>query len=445
MKSVDYSKELNQTVINNNYCIGCGSCTAIKGSPFKMELNDKGQYQAVFTNTTYEPRARVDKVCPFSGTSDSEDEISQELFNTKQINDPFIGHYEKLYAGYVNEEDYRLEGSSGGFGTWIAKELLQNKLVDAVIHVSDAKDGSYKYRVSHSLSQLKSGAGSKYFPIEMSGVLEEVKNNNKKYLLIAIPCFIKAFRLLSKQEKLIKDRIVFSMGLVCGHLKSSYYSKMISWDMGVNPSKHTRLNFRKKTPDRNADDYSSELNVIESNELIIRRNKEIFGTKWGYGFFKYNSCDFCDDVMAETADITIGDAWLPEYINDYLGTNIIVLRNKNLEHILTKGLNKNKITLFNETKDNIFKSQAGGFRHRRDGLAYRLFMKIKKDEWVPKKRVKADVKSISLKRRLVYRYRALLVKKSFTEFNRAIKLNSFNYFKLKMSFYLFFYRVINRL
>jgi coenzyme F420-reducing hydrogenase beta subunit len=31
-------------------------------------------------------------------------------------------------------------------------------------------------------------------------------------------------------------------------------------------------------------------------------------------------------VLAETADVTVGDAWLPEYIKDGLGTNIITIR-----------------------------------------------------------------------------------------------------------------------
>lgn len=445
MKNLDYSKVLVSTVINNNYCIGCGACAVVDNSPFDVELNEKGEFQSRLVNKDYDPKTRVDKVCPFSNSSKNEDEISQEIFNTKTIKNPFIGHYEKLFAGYVNEGDYRLNGSSGGFGTWIAKELLQKKIVDAVIHVAYKDSGGYKYTISNSLDQLKTGSGSKYFPVEMSEVFNEVKKSKKKYLLIAIPCFIKAFRLLSFEEKTIKDRIVFSVGLVCGHLKSAYYSKMISWDMGVNPKNKTKLNFRKKVPNRKASDYSSELETIENKQIKTKRNKDIFGTKWGYGFFKYNACDFCDDVLAETADITIGDAWLPEYINDYLGTNIIILRNKQLESVLLDGCKDHKITLFNETKNNIIKSQAGGFRHRRDGLAYRLFLKTKRGDWAPKKRIRPESNRTSFKRKLIYRYRILLVKKSFIEFEKAILLDSFNFFKLKMSFYLFFYRILNKL
>lgn len=37
------------------------------------------------------------------------------------------------------------------------------------------------------------------------------------------------------------------------------------------------------------------------------------GNMWGTGLFKANSCDFCDDVTTELADISLGDAWLEPF------------------------------------------------------------------------------------------------------------------------------------
>ena len=31
---------------------------------------------------------------------------------------------------------------------------------------------------------------------------------------------------------------------------------------------------------------------------------------WGMGIFKLGACDYCDDIVGETADISFGDAWL---------------------------------------------------------------------------------------------------------------------------------------
>ena len=44
--------------------------------------------------------------------------------------------------------------------------------------------------------------------------------------------------------------------------------------------------------------------------------KNLYCIRWEYGYFKYKACDFCDDIFAECADITVGDAWLSRYKKD---------------------------------------------------------------------------------------------------------------------------------
>ncbi|MCG3561936.1 DEAD/DEAH box helicase, partial [Klebsiella pneumoniae] len=55
--------------------------------------------------------------------------------------------------------------------------------------------------------------------------------------------------------------------------------------------------------------------------------------------------DFTDDVMNETADITLGDAWLPEYTMDSEGNNIVIIRNPIIKRIVEKALTEGRIKL----------------------------------------------------------------------------------------------------
>src|SRR3546814_19586796 len=55
---------------------------------------------------------------------------------------------------------------------------------------------------------------------------------------------------------------------------------------------------------------------------------------WGAGFFQNRACDFCDDVVAETADIAFGDAWVEPYSSDGRGTNVVVVRSSALHAML---------------------------------------------------------------------------------------------------------------
>ena len=68
--------------------------------------------------------------------------------------------------------------------------------------------------------------------------------------------------------------------------------------------------------------------------------------------------------------VTIGDAWLPENSNDSLGTKIITIRNESINKLFNKY--KDEINVDIIMSEQVYQSQAWGFRHRRDGLSYRL-------------------------------------------------------------------------
>lgn len=426
--------ELIKTVIRNDYCIGCGICASIEGSPMTMKLDENGQYRPVLDERGNLEVMNIDanSTCPFGAKSKNETELGKDLFqeyDNTSFNE-YTGYYIKNYAGYVKEGEFRKRGSSGGMGNWIAVQLLKEKLVDGIIHVKSSTEKEkalFEYQVSYNEDQLTMGAKSKYYPIEMSKVIKFVRENKGRYALVGIPCYIKGVRLLAEQDGVIRKRIKFFIGLVCGHLKSDMFAKSIGWQLGIEPKNLRGIDFRKKLENRLASDYGVEvIGEKDEKEVVLSSpTKELYTTNWGHGLFKYNACEFCDDILAETADITVGDAWLPEYTNDSMGTNVIVVRNPIIQHILEK--NTDKIYIEEISVDKVFQSQAGGFRHRRDGLAYRLYLKEKNNEWRPPKRVQAS-KNLPSIRKKIYEGRAKLSQESFKAFKEAKKENNFQVF-----------------
>ncbi|MGO5013581.1 Coenzyme F420 hydrogenase/dehydrogenase, beta subunit C-terminal domain [Niallia sp. Sow4_A1] len=425
--------DLKDKVIDNDYCIGCGICASIKGSPFKMQLDQNGKYSPVLNGDIQNQDTDINvlTVCPFSD-SKNETEIGKEKFGKVEGSkyNEFTGYYLKNYAGYVKEGEFREKGSSGGMGNWIAKQLLENKLVDGIIHVKASNgqgEALFEYQVSYSEEQLYNGAKSKYYPIEMSKVIKFVKENKGRYALIGIPCFIKSIRLLADKDFIIKERIKYTIGLVCGHLKSDMFAKSMGWQLGIEPDKLTDIDFRKKLNGQYANDYGVEVKGKQDGNNInySAPRRELYVGNWGHGLFKYNACEFCDDVLAETADVTVGDAWLPKYSKDSLGTNVIVIRNPIIKKIFDD--NMDKIHVEEISARMVYESQAGGFRHRRQGLSYRLYLKDQNKEWRPKKRVEASNK-ISSKRKVIYEKRTSLSQESFKAYKEALKVNNFNVF-----------------
>jgi coenzyme F420 hydrogenase subunit beta len=426
--------ELINTVIKNDYCIGCGICASIEGSPISMKLDDTGQYRPYIDENSNFNKMNVDvlSTCPFASNSRNETVIGKMLFE-KHENisfNKYTGYYIKNYAGYVEEGEFRKRGSSGGMGSWIAVQLLKENLVDGIIHVKSGNNSEspiFEYQVSYNEKELLEGAKSKYYPIEMSKVIKFVRENKGRYALIGIPCYIKGVRLLAEQDEIICERIKFFIGLVCGHLKSDMFAKSIGWQLGIQPKDLKGIDFRKKLENRLASDYGVEIIGEKEGEEVVLSSptRDLYTTNWGHGLFKYNACEFCDDVLAETADVTVGDAWLPEYTKDSMGTNVIVVRNPIIQQILEK--NSDKIHIEEINVDKVYRSQAGGFRHRRDGLAYRLYLKDKNNEWRPQKRVKPS-NNLSTKRKRIYEERIKLSQESFKAFKAAELANDFQVF-----------------
>ncbi|MFD1861973.1 Coenzyme F420 hydrogenase/dehydrogenase, beta subunit C-terminal domain [Planococcus chinensis] len=425
-------KELLETVVSKDFCIGCGVCASLENSPLKMQLDKKGKYKPVLLSSKEDTSHDYLAVCPFSENSNNETELGRKFYgNLEDINhNEYTGFYLKNYAGYVREGSFREKGSSGGMGNWIATQLLERGLVDGIIHVksSETKNNSlFEYQISYNKDELFKGAKSKYYPIELSQVINLIRENNGRYALIGIPCFIKSIRLLAKQDPIINERIKYFIGLVCGHLKSANFAKSIGWQLGINPTHLESIDFRKKLENKSANNYGVEVKGIKGNkiEILTSPTKDLYTTNWGQGMFKYNSCEFCDDVLAETADITVGDAWLPEYADDSRGTNIITVRNTDILNILQDS--SDKIFLEEISINKVYSSQAGGFRHRREGLAYRLYLKDSNNEWRPQKRVVASDK-INAKRKKIYEKRSELSQASFTAYEIAEKEGEFQTF-----------------
>lgn len=421
------------------YSEASGSC-AVVNENINMELNAYGIYEEnIFERKDIKLDPLVEYVSPNFNRDMDESEIATKLYG--KIDgikyDNRIGYFQTLYAGHVVEGNYREQASSGGLGTWVFKELFERDLIDGVIHVKENPNENssiiFQYDISRSLEEIKAGAKTKYYPVEFSKVIQEIREVPGRYAIIGIPSFIMAIRLLAEKDLIIRDRIKYTVGLICGHQKSSKFAESLAWQVGIKPGNLKNINFRKKLLDRPASDYGVEMTgIIDGEEItIVKPISELIGQDWGQGYFKTKASDFTDDVMNETADITLGDAWLPEYIEDSKGNNVVVVRNSEIDFIIKDGIKRGLLNLDIIDKETVFRSQAAHYRHTHDELAYRLYKRDKTDNWRPQKRIVAS-KDVPLLRRKVQDLREEISTQSHIIYKRAVELDDFNYFKSEM-------------
>lgn len=360
-----------------------------------------------------------------------------------------LGWFRSTYVGHVADPAVRARASSGGLARWLLCALLEHGLADGCVHVrrvdprKDYGGGLYEYALSTDPAEVLATAASAYYPVHLGEALRHIIGRPGRYVITGLPCFIKAIRLLQRQHTVFRERVAFTVGLFCGHLKSRHYAEMLAWQIGIRPETLTAVEFR----DKNAGVTAKQKGFLaascerQAGPVIT---SQLFGGDYGLGFFQHRACDYCDDVAAETADVTIGDAWLPEYIKDTRGTSLVVTRNPLIDDLLQQGAKDGAIRLEIIEPARVVESQAGAFRHRREGLAYRLYLDECAGRWHPPKRVAARCEGVSRLRRRIYQTRIALREESTEAFQEAKALDDFAAFQRGMEPLVRIYRSLYR-
>jgi len=334
---------------------------------------------------------------------------------------PKLGTHIRTAAGRVNDEQYIWGSSSGGMTSWLASKLIEEGVIDAVVSVGRPGPTDHELFGYGSTGQADISARRKsyYYATTMAEVLEVICSTHLRFGLVGIPCYIKAARALCAQRPDIAPHLAVFIGLVCGHYKTQAFAESLAWQVGVSPGRLADVDFRIKDPSQPADHYNFGARAIGEEEWKCSSPRVLVGGNWGHNAFQPEACNFCDDVVAECADISFGDAWLPQFAHESRGTNLIICRNRMLDDILEAGSASGEITLFSLSDADAVQSQAGGFRHRREGLALRLADDQAAGLSVPRKRVDPNPHAVSDHRANLLRQRRRMAKISQVAFERA--------------------------
>ena len=394
-------------IVRSGLCIGCGACAgpgAAVGP--RMAMDRYGQLKPVGDAQGLRRRsAAFAQICPFSPSAVDETTIARTRFPAAPETDERIGRFEAAYVGHVADIGFREEGSSGGMVTWVAAELLRRGMVDGVAHVAPSAPQLFGYRISRSEAEVRAGAKSRYYPVELSQVIAEMRAVPGRYAVVGVPCFIKAIHLLAREDRVLRERVAFTLGLFCGHMKSTRLVESFAGQMGTPPSAVERVDFRVKNPNRPANWYTARLGLRDGS---VRQQDwwNLAEGDWGSGFFQNPACNACDDVVAETADIAFGDAWVEPYASDGRGTNVVVVRTPWLRQLLAMAIAEGRLDLKPVDGAFVVETQAAGFRQRREGLALRLTWRRRGVR--PRTRAPPGVAGLPFRRRATYAMRAYI-------------------------------------
>lgn len=389
-------KQVVSEIVDNEICCGCGICAGT--CPFhnlKMAWRDNGDIAPMLLGECLSGCRRCLKVCPFSPQAKSEDLLAQARFGCSADikHDEAVGYYLDSFVGYSLSGNHRSRGASGGMTTWLLESLLSKGLVDAVVCVGDGEGGErlFEYKIMTDVESLRAAAGSRYYPVDMANVLSLIhkEDHEVRYAVVGLPCALKGLHLAMEAMPRLRRRIVYTLGLICGHMPNRFYTEYLASISGVSIGSLASAQYRLKEDTGLASNYKFQAIARDG-----RSGSTIPWTKisniWADGYFQVNACNYCDDVFAEVADVAFMDAWLPQYAHDPRGHSLVVVRHPALLPIFDEGTRSGSCHLESIPIALVTESQKGVIENKRNLLSARLFAAALHNRKTPPKRYPPD-------------------------------------------------------
>lgn len=332
-------------IVSKNLCLGCGICS-YDNSIRKLDLNKKkGIYQPKLLNLDYDIAS---KLCPAGGYNIIKE--SELLFPSKNISLE-LGRYDQLYAAHSKSSLILKKASSGGLITEFLIYLLNCKYVDkvAVTKFIYTENGPSTITfLTDKIDEILEAQGSKYCPVDVTNVIQEIKETDCKIAYVGTPCQIAGIRHIQKIDPKFNKNIIITIANFCGGFKSYNQIKKISQRHNISYNEITMLRYRGGGQPGGMKIYDNKGNYFEASYL-----------KYGgfTGYSKMLRCHLCVDATGELADISFGDAWIDKYLKDSFPWSIVLTRKKSISSLIEQMSKKNIIVIEQLTEQQVINSQ----------------------------------------------------------------------------------------
>lgn len=302
----------------NNLCTSCGVCEDVCPTKSIEIIRVNGLLRPILNKETClgDKCGRCLKVCPGLGINLSA--MSNEQFDSCK-EDKYIGRYYSLYTGYSLDDEIRYHSASGGMVSQFLIYLLENKLIDGAVVTGFSEDKitptSYIARTKDEVLKAKS---SKYCPVALNKVGNEIIKSEGKYVIVGLPCHIQGFRKRAKIDRLFREKVIGYFSIYCSSNRTFNAQDFLFKKYNVEKNKVSYFAYR--------DNGCLGNMVIDQEE----QRQEIPCIKY-YGalrsFFKPRRCLTCIDHYGELADVCFGDIHIKPYSEDKIGISSWIVRN----------------------------------------------------------------------------------------------------------------------
>lgn len=341
-----------ESIVASGLCVGCGTCVGVcPNSALRIAKDTQGNgYIAKLIAEKCTDCSLCLNICPSHA-------VDFRLLNTAPFHtesqDVLLGNYGACYIGYAIDSTIRYQSASGGLVTALLLFALENGLIDGAIvtRMNETSPLEPQVFVARSRDDIISASKSKYCPVPTNIALKDIILKDGKFAIVGLPCHMRGIRRYEMFHPGLQSKIALHLGLFCSNTPGFLATEYLLHQISCKSSNILNIEYR-------GNGWPGSMRIKLSPRLSLS-----LPSYWNTGFGQYFSsigCMLCSDQTNELADISFGDAWLPEIMReDRIGTSIVVSRNKIGQYYLEKAVLGKVITLHKIDRRKLLESQGG--------------------------------------------------------------------------------------
>ena len=360
--------KLQSKIITKGLCCGCGTCAGVcPTGAIEMKLSS-GLFKPEINEALCSNCQLCLKACP-GGTVDF-NALQLKVFG-KEPTCQAIGNYLTCYTGYSLDEQIRFNSASGGIITQLLLFALENKIIDGAIVTGMSQTNPWQpiAFVARTREEIIEASKSKYCPVATNVCLKQILKEDGRFALVGLPCHIHGIRKAQTIFKTLEEKIVLQLGLLCSHTVDFAGINFLFKKLKVQKNQVSKMTYRGQG-------WPGSL-IIETKDakkvsLPLVGSWQAYWPLFSSFFFTPMRCTMCPDQAAEFADISFGDAWLPEMKHEKEGVSIIISRTKQGQQLLDAAELAKAVTLTPLDITRVEQSQFVNLKFKKNDLPSRL-------------------------------------------------------------------------
>ena len=367
-------------VVNNGLCACCGTCAGICPNNAIKMFNSDGLLLPQVNDEACTDCGLCLACCP--GDSVDFSAFEKSLFTNQSI-DPDLGRTLQCYWGHSTNDAIRCESSSGGVATQLLVFALEKGLIDGVVVIGSRSGSSLEFKpyIARTSEEIMSASTSKYCPTAVGQALQQILKEKGRFAVVGLPCQIHGVRKAEKAVAALKKRIVLHIGLFCSHTVNFQGTETLLSKFSQSPMTVKTITYRGK-----GWPGSMTITTKKGSTITIPYTGgwKIYGPLFSSFFFTPRRCLMCPDETNELADLSLGDAWLPELRKQRKGESLVIARTETGEQMLQRACAAGVISLFPLNRDKAKATQAAPLKFKKQDFETRLAMLRKGGAKVPR-------------------------------------------------------------